>query len=573
MKKIVIFVWILFLLAPSKSFAQYTAQTDWIIRDFKSEIVVRNDSSAQIIETLAADCGKLPDKHGIFRVLPTKTKVDNGTTIVTPINLISITDLNGNPYKYSTSRDSFANTLTWKIGDANKTVSGINYYKITYDVGNVIRFQNGYEEFYWNLSGNFWDIPIEKFNAVVTFPSATKIEASKISLYSGAISNKTAGDSTFKILSANKMEVSNPTTLNPRYGVTLSASFPSGTFTPYKFSYWYLYIKYIVWLIPIIIFILSLILWHRYGRDPKIHKTIVPEFEIPGSLDPITMGAIESQRGLERSSIAAEIINFAVKRLIKIQEIPKKNIFSGKDYLFSDISSLEKLKSLTAIEKQLFDLIFNGQKETTLHDLRDSLRTYISSFQTDARNELSNQGYLAPSGNFFSRASCIQGILYLFIIIFTIAIIKFNGMTFTLVLPMIISFIILVIFTILAPKYTQKGAELNHKIKGFKLFIKTAEKYRAQFQEKEGIFEKFLPYAILFGLTKIWINNIKSIYGEDYFTTHPMYFYAGATGSIADFESLDSAISGISNSISSSTGAGGAGGSGGGGGGGGGGGW
>jgi Predicted membrane protein (DUF2207). len=77
------------------------------------------------------------------------------------------------------------------------------------------------------------------------------------------------------------------------------------------------------------------------------------------------------------------------------------------------------------------------------------------------------------------------------------------------------------------PKRTLKGAELNWRVKGFKLYMETAEKYRAQFNEKENIFEKFLPYAMVFGMTKLWIKKMEKIYGKEYFASYHPVWYAG----------------------------------------------
>ena len=61
-------------------------------------------------------------------------------------------------------------TITWKIGDANKTVRGLNYYKIVYEVKNAVRFGNpDFDELYWNLLGTFWQIDIDNFSAELVF--------------------------------------------------------------------------------------------------------------------------------------------------------------------------------------------------------------------------------------------------------------------------------------------------------------------------------------------------------------------------------------------------------------------
>src|SRR3989344_2270541 len=126
--------------------------TDWYIKDFQSNIIVNKDSSLDITENIIADCGNLPDKNGIFRILPLFYAKTSSEKVRTPIKLVSITDFNGTSYKYTESRDG--KTVTWKIGDPNQTVSGVNNYKIVYNVANTMRFSAAnFDEFYWNLNG------------------------------------------------------------------------------------------------------------------------------------------------------------------------------------------------------------------------------------------------------------------------------------------------------------------------------------------------------------------------------------------------------------------------------------
>ena len=100
----------------------------------------------------------------------------------------------------------------------------------------------------------------------------------------------------------------------------------------------------------------------------------------------------------------------------------------------------------------------------------------------------------------------------------------------------------------------------------------TAEKYRQQFNEKENIFEKFLPYAIMFGITKEWIKKMKIVYGDKFMAYYPVW-YVGGNLDHFDIDNFASTITAVSSAVGTASGAGGAGGAGGGGGGGGGGGW
>jgi len=100
----------------------------------------------------------------------------------------------------------------------------------------------------------------------------------------------------------------------------------------------------------------------------------------------------------------------------------------------------------------------------------------------------------------------------------------------------IISGVLFLIFAYFMPQRTEKGTEAYWKALGFKEYIKTAEKYRLQFQEKENIFEEYLPYAITFGLTDKWAKAFEGIYKtppswyEGYFG--PTFFPTGLSHSL-----------------------------------------
>lgn len=107
------------------------------------------------------------------------------------------------------------------------------------------------------------------------------------------------------------------------------------------------------------------------------------------------------------------------------------------------------------------------------------------------------------------------------------------------------------------PKKTEKGTEAYWKILGFREYINTAEKYRVQFQEKENIFEKYLPYAIIFGLADKWAKAFEGIYLQ------PPTWYEGEFGprftTYAFVNSLNHSLSSINSAFISRSGGGGSG--------------
>ncbi|HTM68392.1 MAG TPA: hypothetical protein VL426_03775, partial [Candidatus Binatia bacterium] len=81
----------------------------------------------------------------------------------------------------------------------------------------------------------------------------------------------------------------------------------------------------------------------------------------------------------------------------------------------------------------------------------------------------------------------------------------FSGTFFgNLVLAVALSGVAILLFAPLMPRKTPKGVEAYEHAWGFREYIDKAEKYRIEWQEKEGIFEKFLPYAMVFGVAEHW---------------------------------------------------------------------
>ena len=270
----------------------------------------------------------MPDKHGIFRVLPTQVETDEGI-FKTPIELVNITDFNGNPYQYQTIKDG--DTITWKIGDPNVTVSGVNYYKIVYKVKNAIRFgNNNFDELYWNLLGNFWDIGTDNFSAQISFPPEINSQNTQIDYYTGTLGSKYKSLATYSWSSNNILDFNSTSAFQPKEGVTVSVTFPKNIFTPYKLTFieqYGDYLWYLAFLIPLGIFIFAFLKWKKYGKNPKMKKPIPPEFGIPNNITPIQMGMIISHGMWVDNFITAAIVDLAVRKFITIEQTEIKILF------------------------------------------------------------------------------------------------------------------------------------------------------------------------------------------------------------------------------------------------------
>ncbi|MFA6423519.1 MAG: DUF2207 domain-containing protein [Patescibacteria group bacterium] len=577
MKKILLIALLLFAF-PSKIFALDNIRMnpiDWYVAEMKMDVVVNKDSSLDVTEKIIADCGSLPDKHGIYRVIPNRMQTSQDNFVNTPVKLLEITDFSGKNLKYSTSKDQTNHTITWKIGDAHKTVNGINEYEIKYKIENLIRFDNSnFDELYFNLLGNYWDMEIDKFTASISFPDSVSKNNSSVDYYTGSFGSKNTDQAKYE-WSGDKLNFSSNGTLQKNEGITISVQMPKNIFTPYVPSFWEKNGENFAYLIPLLILFLCIFLWKKYGKDPASKKTIVPEFEVPDKLAPIEFGLAHKDGVLMSSSIPAAIIKLAVEGFIKIEKIEKKKLgfIKSDDYKF--IKLHDETEKLSEVEIRLMKEIFNGKQEILASVLKkDNFYLAVPKIQTIASEYLVKNNYL------YKNSRTLQILFIIFAVLLFVLGVGISSNFIELTVPLIISGLIVIIFSFFMKRRTVKGAEMERRILGFKMYMETAEKYRQQFNEKENIFERFLPYAILFGMTKLWIEKMKEIYSEKYISSYsPIWFYGGSITNF-DAHSLNSAISNISSNIASNmvsspsgSGAGGGGFSGGGGGGGGGGGW
>jgi len=559
------------------------AITDWYIKDLQTQIIVNNDSSLDITENILADCGNLPDKHGIFRVLPKNYKTVNGDFVL-PINLVSITGKDGEPIKYSVSSD--ANTITYKIGDPNISVIGENFYQIKYHVKNAVRTENkNFDELYWNVLGNYWDLEIDNFSAQIVFPNEIGKNNTQVSYYTGTLNSKNSNLAVYDWTSDNVLSVQSNQALIKGEGITISAAFPKNIIKAYQLTFKDKYgfsigDIFLSLLFPILTWIMCFLFWKGSQNNFDSNKTVVPEFEIPENLTPIEMGSIIKKGQLNKNSIAATIIHLGVLGYLKIEKVEKKILFVDTSEF--KIINTGKLASadLNELEKYILATILGSTKEVNLKNIGLTISSKFMEISKKLLDNLISQELINKNLK-QGRELMMFGSIFLFVALIAFA---FNSFS-PIILGLLVSAVIVFGFSLAIKDLTLKGAELEWRIKGFKLYMETAEKYRSRFQEQNNILDKLLPYAILFGITREWLNKLKDIYGEEYMNNYSPSFMVGNYGLIG-FSGLVDTITSVSNDISngvasaisnntssSSSGFGGGGGAGGGGGGGGGGGW
>lgn len=136
------------------------------ILDFKSEIIIRQDGSIVVTETIIVRSEGQKIRRGIYRDFPTRYRDAYGNNVEVSYTPLSV-QRNGEPESFRTN--SFRNGIRTYFGSANRMLAnGVHTYTFRYSANRMLGFFAEHDELYWNVTGSDWAFPIDHASASVT---------------------------------------------------------------------------------------------------------------------------------------------------------------------------------------------------------------------------------------------------------------------------------------------------------------------------------------------------------------------------------------------------------------------
>lgn len=305
-------------LTPSKNY-QYRSY-DYVIDKYDINIIVNENNTFDITETITAYFNV--SKHGILRTIPLKNTITrlDGTTSTNRTQVTNVSVDN----EYTTSRENGNYKL--QIGSANRTLTGEQKYviKYTYNLGKDPA--KNYDELYYNIIGNEWDTVIGNITFSITMPKG--FDSSKLGFSSGNIGSTDNSKVNYNV-SRNKITGSYNDILGIGEALTIRCELPEGYFVGAKLDI--NITDYIMFIIPIVFLVISILLWFKYGRDEQVIETI--EFYPPEGLNSLDVGFLYKGKA-ENKDITSLLIYLANKGYLEI--INKKIDLSTKRINLND---------------------------------------------------------------------------------------------------------------------------------------------------------------------------------------------------------------------------------------------
>jgi uncharacterized membrane protein len=343
--------------------------------------------------------------------------------------------------------------------------------------------------------------------------------------------------------------------------------------------------------LPVVALVLIVILYFRYGREPKtrFQAQYLRDFPQP-QLPPALAGFIWRMGSVGRDDATATLLDLVNRKVIDLERVTvhKEKLF-GKDETTTYRLTLhdERIDELLPYEQQLVEFLFHevaGSSELVLSELKDLAKTHRATFAKgystwtrNVKDEGQERGFLDPQADRMAFASAV---LAFFAIVGAVAAAVFSGYPwFFAGVPV---GIVLIFVGRAVKRRSQDAAELHAQYAALERYLKDFGRLDEKPPDAVILWEQFLVYAVVFGIAdevvKAMSVKVPEVMGDPAFRTSYYIWFAapGDGGGLSAFnemhQSFNQAVS-VATSSSSSGSGGGGGFSGGGGGGGGGGGF
>jgi len=359
----------------------------WRITRFDANISIDKDGHALVTEKLGLRFEG--EYHGIYRTIPIHYPGPSGTSFTLFLDDVKVTD--GETHqrlKFESSRDGDYRKLKIYVPDA---VDASRNIEIAYRVLNPIRHFPDYDEFYWNVTGLDWPVPIDAASASIYFPdNASGLRAQAFTGVYGSHDTDAA-----TTISGTRVDVESSNPLPMRGGLTVDVYIPKGILKePSSFSLALAFIRSNpITLMPLLALAIMGLLWWSVGRDPDPGLSVAPQYGPPEKMTPAETGLLIDD-SIDPRDITCTIVDLAVRGYLHIQEIDTKVLmFTSKDYELQLLKPRSEWKDLTDFEQVMLSTIFHGEsKARRISDLKYSFYTAVPSIKEGVLDALKEKG-------------------------------------------------------------------------------------------------------------------------------------------------------------------------------------
>ncbi|RYV49602.1 DUF2207 domain-containing protein [Pengzhenrongella frigida] len=501
------------------------------IERYDVQVDLAADGTMAVRIEFAFDFGDDPG-HGPYLTLPSSQRFDADYDRVYEFS--DITAASDDP---STAPDDLEVTeengwLQLRIGDPDvDDVRGVHRYTVTYTARGLVNAANATnagDELNWNVLGGQWEIPLNDITVTIDGPAAVE----QVGCFAGPFqSTSTCDSATADGVRAQFTQHA----LAPQEGMTVATSYAPGTFTdaaPILRERWtpvkaFALTPWTGGTAAVVLFgglglVLSRI--RQRGRDEQYLDQVpglAPQAGQPGDVRPRDrrmpiavhftppagfqagqLGTLIDERADPRD-VTASIVDLAVRGYLRIEQTAEAN-FLGRGADWSLVQRRPADDALTTYERTLLDGIFAGRSTVALSELKATFAATMATVQGELYEDVTARGWFRGNPKTVRTHWLVAGLgLAVLGAGLTVLLAAFTRGALVGVAVFMVG-VVLYAVARNAPARTAAGTAVLGQTLGFRQYLATAEAEQLRFEEGEDLFSRYLPYAIVFGLTERW---------------------------------------------------------------------
>ena len=266
------------------------------IKKYDVSIQINKNGTLTINEIIDYDFGDKLDRRGIIRRIPLRSKKSGIDIYKSHVKMNSV-KRNGEPEKYKTVKSS--GEISYKIGSEDKYVdSGVSKYEFNYTMYNVVFEKDGIYQIYFNPIGQFWKVPIESGDVIISFENNQPIgenEIQQLKVFTGKYGE--TGENYTIVQKSGIIKIKTNEVLEPLNGMTFRLNLKTDKINPtwldkLKVLYYAVPLVAVGSVVILVLFIYGFVTWLLF-RPVSLRKAIVPEFNIPKDISAMYAGYIK----------------------------------------------------------------------------------------------------------------------------------------------------------------------------------------------------------------------------------------------------------------------------------------
>lgn len=485
---------------------------DWNIGNVDANIQVQTNGDAVIDEAVTFNF--TGNYHFVSNVIPTDK--------MQGLADIKVLDQNGNelpqgdgPGAYSVSTQGAEKIITVNFDLTDTSATWIFHYRAK----SMVQFYDKQDEFWWHVLDTTTPVGIAAVKATVTLPGSVLSDK-----MSQAVQTDSAVQSTVTSPAASTM-VYQATDIPAYAEFSIVLGFPKGvvkyTWTARRVAAFVL--PKLGLLLPILFFLGMLLVWRGRGRDEPSKTYASYVSEPPSSLSPALAGALLDEK-VDTKEVIATIVDLAHRGYLEMTDTKAEGTFDRAETIFTRTKPLDDLKGFEmAVATALFDS--GHPDQVTTKDLRNHFYSHVQPIVAQVYEGVVTAGLFSRNPNSVRSRWIGYGFLValiLGVLTFIFARLDIGGWGYFLI-GSAISVIIVWCFSPFMPQRTVAGSQEVRKWHAFRNYLHDLTRFQDMASAKDN-FEKYLAYAIAFGVERQWVRRFEGLNVSSPGWYHPPIF-------------------------------------------------